>query len=55
MGKHPSDQGAQKLDRRGGPEVMFHTSFPKPGLYKVWGQFKRNGNVLTIPFVLQVR
>lgn len=25
---------------RGGPVVSFHTTFPAPGRYKVWGQFK---------------
>jgi len=25
---------------RGGPDVAFETTFPTPGLYKVWGQFQ---------------
>jgi hypothetical protein len=25
---------------RGGPDISFKTSFPKPGLYKAWGQFQ---------------
>jgi uncharacterized membrane protein len=28
-------------DGRGGPEVAFHTLFPKAGRYRVWAQFKR--------------
>jgi hypothetical protein len=30
------------------------TSFPRPGLYKLWAQFQRSGQVITQPFVLQV-
>lgn len=34
-------------------DVIFHTNFPKPGLYKVWGQFQHNGLIITAPFVLR--
>ncbi|MBW4625581.1 MAG: hypothetical protein KME49_08780 [Brasilonema octagenarum HA4186-MV1] len=30
--------------------VQFVTSFPKPGLYKLWGQFNRNGKIVTADF-----
>ncbi|MBI1763756.1 MAG: YHYH protein [Acidobacteria bacterium] len=30
------------------------TSFPRAGLYKLWAQFQRGGQVITQPFVLQV-
>jgi hypothetical protein len=30
------------------------TSFPHPGLYKLWAQFQRSGQVITQPFVLRV-
>jgi hypothetical protein len=40
---------------RGGPDVSFKTSFPKPGLYKAWGQFQHQGMVITSTgFVLKV-
>ena len=39
---------------RGGPDVAFETTFPAPGLYKVWGQFLRVGKVITAAFVLDV-
>jgi hypothetical protein len=29
-------------------------NFPRPGFYKLWAQFQRNGIVITQPFVLQV-
>lgn len=35
-------------------QVTFHTRFPRPGLYKVWGQFDVGGRVRTFPFVLSV-
>jgi hypothetical protein len=34
--------------------VIFHAHFPNPGLYKGWGQFKRQGQVHVIPFVLLI-
>ncbi|MBP1991491.1 hypothetical protein [Paenibacillus eucommiae] len=37
-----------------GGDVMFHTVFPETGIYKIWGQFQYNGEVITVPFVIQV-
>jgi hypothetical protein len=48
---HPLEPPGVKV---GGPQVSFHTRFPKPGLYKVWGQFLYAGRVLTVDFVLRV-
>src|SRR5919197_1179905 len=40
---------------RGGPDISFKTSFPKPGLYKAWGQFQHQGRVITAAgYVLRV-
>jgi hypothetical protein len=39
---------------KGGPAVSAHTSFTKVGLYKIWGQFKRNDKIVTTSFVLNV-
>lgn len=33
--------------------VEFAAHFPKPGIYKAWGQFQRNGAVFTVPFVME--
>ncbi len=41
-------------DARGGPEVGTQTLFPKAGLYKVWGQFRRGGKIHTVPMVINV-
>ncbi|HMV87040.1 MAG TPA: YHYH protein [Blastocatellia bacterium] len=35
-------------------EIRFLASFPQPGLYKLWAQFQRNGQVLIQSFVLQI-
>ncbi|WP_042454803.1 hypothetical protein [Neobacillus dielmonensis] len=37
-----------------GPKVTFMTIFPEKGLYKIWGQFKHDGKVFTVPFVIEV-
>ena len=39
---------------RGGPDVAFETTFPTPGLYKVWGQFLHASLVVRAAFVLDV-
>jgi hypothetical protein len=40
---------------RGGPNVSFKTSFPKPGNYKAWGQFQHQARVITAGgYVLRV-
>ncbi len=46
---HPAPSGAGR-----GPRVSFHTEFPHPGLFKVWGQFNHRGRILTTDFVVRV-
>lgn len=38
-----------------GPDVVFHTNFPKAGLYKVFAQFNPGGKLLTTNFVVNVK
>ncbi|TFE19297.1 hypothetical protein [Cohnella luojiensis] len=45
---HPIDEKAK------GPDAQFMTKFPKSGVYKVWGQFQRNGETFIVPFVVDV-
>lgn len=33
--------------------VSFVAHFRKPGIYKAWGQFQRQGSVFTVPFVIE--
>lgn len=37
-----------------GPQAVFGVSFPSSGLYKIWGQFGRNGKTFVVPFVIEV-
>ena len=41
-------------DQGSGPEALFETNFPESGTYKIWGQFQKDGEVFTIPFVVKV-
>lgn len=45
---HPTDEKAK------GPDAAFMTKFPKSGVYKIWGQFQRNGETFIVPFVVKV-
>jgi hypothetical protein len=36
-------------------KVEFDVHFPRPGIYKLWGQFKRGGRVYTLPTILDIR
>jgi hypothetical protein len=38
----------------GGPDVVFHTLFPKGGRYKAWVQFQRGGKLSTVSFTFRV-
>jgi Cu+-exporting ATPase len=40
---------------RFGPSLAFSHRFEKPGLYKVWLQFSRGGQVTTVPWVIEAR
>jgi hypothetical protein len=35
-------------------QIHFATSFPQPGRYKLWGQFNRNGEIITADFWVKV-
>ncbi|MDQ1910769.1 hypothetical protein RAC89_09810 [Paenibacillus sp. GD4] len=37
-----------------GPDAVFEASFPRSGVYKIWGQFQRNGQVFTAAYVVKV-
>jgi hypothetical protein len=37
-----------------GPVASFETEFPQPGVYKIWGQFQRHGQVLTASYVIDI-
>lgn len=49
------DAHAEHSNNRTAPDgaVEFAAHIPKPGIYKAWGQFQRNGTVFTVPYVLK--
>lgn len=50
---HAGIQG-QRRDQTSAFQVAALTIFPRPGRYKVWAQFQRHGQVITIPYVVRV-
>lgn len=46
---HPLDEKAS------GPDAEFATTFPQSGTYKIWGQFQHKGEIITVPFVVDVK
>lgn len=46
---HPQEEQGPKAH-----VVAFHTTFPKPGKYKVWGQFDVAGEMLIADYVVEV-
>jgi hypothetical protein len=47
---HPLEEAGAKVS-----SVSAHTRFPEAGLYKVWVQLQRRGQVVTVPYVLRVQ
>ncbi len=39
---------------REGTEPVFEAHFSKPGMYKLWAEFKLNGEVFAFPYVLEI-
>lgn len=58
-GKGHSDHGNMKMDSddnaKNGSDVVFHTNFTKPGIYKVFAQFNPGGKLITTNFVVSVK
>jgi hypothetical protein len=52
---HPAEEMTDDIASwRGGPSVSFLANFPKPGLYRTWGQFQHEGRLLTADFTFEV-
>jgi hypothetical protein len=51
---HPAEEVEDIASWRGGPSVSFLANFPKPGLYRAWGQFQHEGRLLTADFTFEV-
>ena len=52
---HPFEGPESDITRGfGGPNVTFEGYMPRPGRYRVWSQFLRKDQVITVPFTLNV-
>jgi hypothetical protein len=52
---HPAEEIAEDVTSwRGGPSISFLANFPKPGLYRAWGQFQHEGRLITADFTFEV-
>jgi hypothetical protein len=51
---HPAEEVDNPASWRGGPSVSFLANFPKPGLYRAWGQFQHQGRLITADFTFEV-
>ena len=52
---HPQEMlEGTTITEGGGPDLVFHALFPKPGNYRIWLQFQRNNVLATIPFTVRV-
>lgn len=57
----PDANGAMKQETKdeiekseSASEISAHTTFPRAGLYKIWAQFQRNGQVIIVPYIVRV-
>ena len=51
---HPEQLMTPDPTARSGPDIPFATFFPHPGRYKLWVQFKRQGNMDVVSYVVDV-
>jgi hypothetical protein len=51
---HAAEEVDDVASWRGGPSISFLANFPKPGLYRAWGQFQHEGRLLTADFTFEV-
>ncbi|MFI4956354.1 MAG: hypothetical protein ACHQAX_03995 [Gammaproteobacteria bacterium] len=54
MHAHPMGREVTAENARGGPNLMFHVTFPTPGYYRLFLQVRVQDNVLTLPLDARV-
>jgi len=55
---HPSQlipDGADRTQLRGGPDISFEAFLPHAGRYRIWSQFQRNNEVITVSFTFAAK
>jgi hypothetical protein len=52
---HPAEMlEGTTITSGGGPDLIFHALFPKPGHYRIWLQFQRRDRLSTVPITVRV-
>lgn len=52
---HPFESPENDIAKgSGGPNVVFEGYMPRPGRYRAWSQFLRKGELITVPFTINV-
>jgi hypothetical protein len=54
---HPTEMIPDGVDRsqlKTGADIAFDTFFPRPGNYRIWSQFQRQGRVITVSFDVHI-
>ncbi|MGG6264354.1 hypothetical protein ACQ4M3_00250 [Leptolyngbya sp. AN03gr2] len=49
-----ADSSTDHASHSSASQISAHTRFPRAGLYKIWAQFQRHGQVITVSFVVRV-
>jgi hypothetical protein len=49
-----SGMSTTQIGGTSGPDMTFETTFPRPGNYKLWAEFKHQDRIITAPFVVKV-
>jgi len=55
---HPSQlisEGMDRLSLHSGPDVSFEAFIPRAGRYRIWSQFQRNNEVITVSFTVEAK
>jgi hypothetical protein len=51
----PPSEPVLALGTRYGPTIRFVYTFPQPGRYQLWAQFKRAGQIVTVPITIEAQ
>ncbi|HEY4328763.1 MAG TPA: DUF2231 domain-containing protein [Phycisphaerae bacterium] len=52
---HPEQIRSPTAETRDGPDVVFGATFPKAGIYRIWGQFHRGDELVYGVFTVEVK
>ena len=52
---HTAETGPNGVARQMASDFSVTAFFPRPGRYRIWSQFQRQGQVITVPFTIAVK